>query len=348
MPFTAPQLLGARLRQGKRGGIEAVIPNPSGGRGTYILDWYDVRQVLRPTMHDMAIHQFLGAAQEIGPDTVQIAARRAAREGLAGRAAREAAEIADRADADDRVLATFLLTMCLLEQSEPSGLTISESMPRTPALEEKARAVVARAWPETGTNPKRIVETIEALARNFAPIGIDPRGSRPRLPRLLSRIDSLRAELESFPSEVPAERGLASASVVAKAASRFVRDAWVLMQECRTLTADVAQLVELWTRRPEQVLTVLSRPGWLLDGWDQICLLWETATTPALRHAALMDMRRMLPHLPTELDAWLPGRPLQEESMPCPVAIPPADASPSLGTLLALTARAERMRGLPI
>ncbi|MBU6498939.1 MAG: hypothetical protein KGQ40_10460, partial [Rhodospirillales bacterium] len=39
VPFTTPQLAGARARPGTRVPLELVVPNPSGGRGHYILPW---------------------------------------------------------------------------------------------------------------------------------------------------------------------------------------------------------------------------------------------------------------------------------------------------------------------
>ncbi len=347
-PFTSPQLLGARLRQGKRGGIEVVIPNPSGGRGAYVLDWNGVRQLLRPTMHDSAMHQRVLQAGEVSPAMVRAAARSVARDGLAGRAAREAAAAADDADEDDRMLANFLLMMSLLEQSEPSGLAISETMPRTPELEGKAHMVAAHAGFGVDNDPKRISEAVEALAVRFAPIGVDPNGCRPRLVRLVARIDALRNDLAEQPASAWHGQYPGLAPFAAAAAARFAADARQLMRDCREMTADMIRLVQRWATQPDHISGILMRPDWLLDGWDQICLLWETATSPALRCAALPDIRRMIPHLPAEAASWLPGRPLQDDAPPAPPGMLRTDPSPPAGALLALTARSEQMRGLVI
>ena len=37
VPFTTPMLSGARVRPADRIGLELLMPNPSGGRGTYIV-----------------------------------------------------------------------------------------------------------------------------------------------------------------------------------------------------------------------------------------------------------------------------------------------------------------------
>src|SRR5487761_2683842 len=52
LPFTTPALANTRGRPGERGGFEMIVPNPSGGRGVYIIGWDGVRQFCRPTVHD--------------------------------------------------------------------------------------------------------------------------------------------------------------------------------------------------------------------------------------------------------------------------------------------------------
>src|ERR1700712_5461419 len=39
VPFTTPMLAGTRARPAEKQGLELVIPNPSGGRGVYIMAW---------------------------------------------------------------------------------------------------------------------------------------------------------------------------------------------------------------------------------------------------------------------------------------------------------------------
>ena len=37
VPFTTPALAGARVRRDARHGLALLVPNPSGGRGIYVL-----------------------------------------------------------------------------------------------------------------------------------------------------------------------------------------------------------------------------------------------------------------------------------------------------------------------
>ena len=63
-PFTSPLLSGGRLRWVPRMGVaghdlELVVPNPSGGKGFYILPWGDIGSIWRPTMHDVELGRIL-------------------------------------------------------------------------------------------------------------------------------------------------------------------------------------------------------------------------------------------------------------------------------------------------
>ena len=77
VPFTTPRLAGARIRRPERSGTEFIVPNPSGGRGVYVLHWGALRQLCRPTVHDTLLHQRIARLAVIDPAGVRLAARRA-------------------------------------------------------------------------------------------------------------------------------------------------------------------------------------------------------------------------------------------------------------------------------
>lgn len=43
----------------------------------------------------------------------------------------------------------------------------------------------------------------------------------------------------------------------------------------------------------------------MLNGWDMICLIWETAETTAERQAAVFEVAPMIPTLPGEVMGWI-------------------------------------------
>ena len=73
VPFTTPMLLGARARPSDRGGIELIVANPSGGRGTYILPWVGICRLCHPTVHDTRLYQRIAGSQGVTPASISEA-----------------------------------------------------------------------------------------------------------------------------------------------------------------------------------------------------------------------------------------------------------------------------------
>lgn len=81
VPFTMPALAGARVRLANPEGVEFILPNPSGGRGCYIVHWSGVRQLCRPTVHDTLLQERIISTPVLNPGTIRLAARHLAAQG---------------------------------------------------------------------------------------------------------------------------------------------------------------------------------------------------------------------------------------------------------------------------
>ena len=69
-------------------------------------------------------------------------------------------------------------------------------------------------------------------------------------------------------------------------------------------------LLRGWMRAPDPLRAVVARPEWLLDGWEQICLLWLDADTDTKRRAVLAEMALLVPIIPREAGDWV-GLPIE-------------------------------------
>lgn len=98
VPFTSPQLNGARARPGERAPLELIIPNPSGGRGVYILPLEGIHDFCPLTINDRRLTDAIAKLRGVTPDTIRHVARDVAAEGLAGRGAVAAAKQAQKND----------------------------------------------------------------------------------------------------------------------------------------------------------------------------------------------------------------------------------------------------------
>src|SRR6516165_10382513 len=87
IPFTTPLLYGTRARPSERHGTELIVPNPSGGRGVYVLSWGAVSQLCQPTLHDQIFNERIAGLVAVTPTAIRRVARDIAMEGLAGEAA---------------------------------------------------------------------------------------------------------------------------------------------------------------------------------------------------------------------------------------------------------------------
>ncbi len=346
VPVTTPALLGARMRPAQRTGTEFIIPNPSGGRGVYILDWGGVRQFCRPTVHDTLLHQRVGRLPMMTPASVRQVARDIAAEGLAGRDARRAAEMAAQADTKRVLLANFLLLMTLVEQVEPTGMVIEEAMPRTAELELRAKHAIRQIAPRVRTDPATIVADLEALAGLFARGGLDPWGRSPRLIRLLARMREFRDRLirDAGPTLDGSGGGLAG-SLIGSVAT-FIRSADSLIAKAHGHLSDVVGLLGDWRTNPGGIQIAITRPDWLLDGWEQICLLAELASDAQDSQAIAREVAQLVPLLPKEAMDWLGDSLSQDALEPSQRATEQRSFARQTGASFGLVARNEKLRAM--
>jgi hypothetical protein len=313
-PFTAPLLAGARMRPMRRAGIELVVPNPSGGRGVYILPWESARITCRPTMHDLRLHEEIRRMPALTPGTVRLAARTVALDGLAGQDVQEAATVAAAADSAARLRTASLLWLGLRSAALP-GLT-----------------------------PEAVARELDALGALLAPIGLPPNADAARLPQLLAAVVRLRAETDLWSRVNAGEPMAALAAMVSAAAVQVIPAAEAMLRDARTRATDAPGLLQQWNRAPDELAARISRTEWMLDGWHRIVLLWRNADKAAAQRAALLEMAQLVPDLPMEAADWT-GQPavVEQPSQDCRV-ISLSEGWRTGSAAFGLIARNERMR----
>jgi hypothetical protein len=343
VPFTTPLLMGARVRPAERNGIEIIVPNPSGGRGVYIVPWSGICGLCRPTVHDRRLHELVADRPGITPATMREAARTVALEGLAGQAAAAAAARAKDTDMRDRLATNFLLLMAAIRQTTSGGAgTIQPSS--LGELERRAKIGLEKIAPRLGRGPDEIFRDVEHLATVLTPIGMDRQHPPPRVVRLLADISAFRAEAVQWARDNLDSSG-AQAHLAAAIAGVTVTCAESTLADARTATADVIGLLKEWCLRPAPVAGRLARSEWLVDGWEQICLLWKSAVTKPTRRAALAEIALLVPVLPKEVDAWL-GRQVESEAIFGIPRLVPAHTDWRTGMHLERVARNESLRAM--
>jgi hypothetical protein len=301
VPFTTPALLGARARPAKSGGLELIVFNPAGGRGVYILPWTGVCQMCRPTVHDTLLNWRVAALRGVTPGSIRRAAREIAAEGLAGHDAVTAAGAAADGDRRDRLVSNSRLLLALVNQVEPELLPALRD--HSIDLELRARRAVTRIGPRIGRSPEDVVKALEELARAFAGIGASGQTPPPRIIRLLTGLHRLRSEMLGW-SAMHLDDSAAQAAMIAACADLTVTCAEQTLGEAQALTQDMMALLLGWIAAPDVLADRIARPAWLVDGWEQICLIWQRTSTDVERRAALLEMALLVPVLPREASDW--------------------------------------------
>lgn len=348
MPFTAPLLAGARLRDTGSAGAELVLPNPSGGRGVYILPWSRVQERYRPTVHDTVLLRRLANLPELDPVAVRAIAWDVAREGLAGPEARAAAEAALAADRSQQQLVEFLLTHAVVGQVDPHGLKVTSFADRSGELDRQAGAALRRLAPTLGRPAAQLADALTSLGGVFAPIGVTPDDMKSRVARLIARLDDTRdTMMRSFDTGVETD-GIRLGRTIVSAMDIVLPFARLTLTAARSLLADPVKLLGRWITSPSQVASRVSRADWLLDGWERICLLWKSAESQSARSAALLEMAELVPTLPWEAMQWSPT-PLPRESLDpaCRVTCQ-SDSWRTGGAAFMLVGRNEKLRAMSL
>ena len=304
VPFTTPMLAGAHVRPGARAGLELIVPNPSGGKGSYILPWTDMRALCRPTVHDAQLTEAIAALRCVTPSSIRRVAKEIAAQGFAGRAAGHAASTALADERESLIVTNFELLLRLLQQEEPPGSAgCSPDAGRPAEVERRAKQTVASIAPRLGQDADAIGASLEQLAALYDPIGLGPRAIPARLPHAVAMLKLLRQEAAALPTEAD-EAAPALLHMLVSTADVTLDLAERALSEARTLANQVTGLLAAWRADPVALSRQLGRADWLMDGWERVCQLWSIDPRPAARRDALEEIATLLPIIPREVGDW--------------------------------------------
>ncbi len=287
IPFTAPLLAGVRGRR-QRDGLEFILPNPSGGRGTYVVSWAQAAGLAAPTLHDTVLAKRLHDIQSLTPAAVRGVARTVAAEGYAGRDAAEAASRSQtKIEAETlRLWAMFLLA--LIQRSEVPG---PEQGRILAGLGNAGPGVVTdgfvAAAGRVGWEPAALSDALGQLSGAFLPIG-----GKGRAHRLLGLMEALHPALLSEQTQHAQDAALSPALLArtTNGVSQWLGPATAALDEATRALADPAALLVRWRTDPAGALGAARHVEETLDGWDRICLLWLDADTLSARLRLLPEI----------------------------------------------------------
>lgn len=298
VPFTTPLLAGARIRPAERCGLELIIPNPSGGRGVYILPWDGVFALCTPTMHDRALNAAMEGLRGITPMAIRRLALDAAQGGLAGRDAASAARTVRDSEVTLVTITNFELLLRLIEMPGHA-----ETVPKSD-IEARAKRVVAAVGEELGRTADQVAAQLEELAKLYAPFGIGANGHTARLQRHSAALAAFRLDVAAA-LRAPPPLASHDADLILAAADLTLACVRKTVDDVLSWLRDVPSLLRRWIENPDDVAARLARPDWLLDGWERIALVWAEGQGP--REPRLAALADLVPATPREVVTWVEG-----------------------------------------
>ena len=238
VPFTTPLLSGGRVRPGRRGRPEMLMPNPSGGRGLYVFDLAAAPEVTSLTLHDRLLLERLLELPAPSPSEIRKAAHEVAIEGAAGRkAAREASAAADT-DATTGLLTRFHLVTNLLEEAGLEKIDWRSFSGDDRELRAMIRGHLAKVAPKLGVPVDGLFEQIEAIGEIATPVGPPIEGRVARNEAMLARLQTLILSLRQWSAGETGATAADAAAVLA-VAERTSTEASEAQQRARDLLGGV-------------------------------------------------------------------------------------------------------------
>lgn len=307
LPFTTPQLFGARGRAARDGGIELILPNPSGGRGAYVLDCANLHGFCRPTLHDRHLIKRILDLPSPTPRAVRDAAVSIAAAGLAGEDAKNAASIIRETERRETIACNYALLMSLvylLDRVEPTARSSDAAQDQEADLERRAQSAVARIAARMGESRHWVASGLEALADILHPIGLRTMPEPARLGRTRDRIRRVRAGVAAWETR-NVDNPLGNfPGIFGTIADLAVALSTTMLDQVLLMTDDPITLLRVWSDDPDRIRHLATQPEWMLDGWEPLCLLWDHARHNADQRAALAEIAVLVPVLPREIIDW--------------------------------------------
>jgi hypothetical protein len=297
LPFTTPRLAGTRARPTEMQRPELVILNPSGGRGVYIMPCSSITSFCQPTLHDTVLNDRISVLDNVTPAMIRTVGRQVAAEGFAGEEAMVAANKAAQSDQRSRI--------ANVQRSNENQMTIDRGA--------RARQMVSWISPRLGQPAAWTAAALEDLGHVMSNIGTGTIGATGRVPRLVILLRQLRNDIAEWIAPITDPKLMSYANLVIVVADLTLSLTDTTITNAHALMDDMVSLLRTWAADQDFIIRLAGRPEWLLDGWEQICLLWNYAYDDGSRRAVLAEIVGLVPILPKEVSAWSQSASLVED-----------------------------------
>jgi len=296
VPFTTPELAFSRVRRDSRSNhLEVLVMGFSGGRSIYVFPWEGLASVLRLTLHDRALQAEISQADAITPMRMRLAAHRVAKTGLAGAEAAAAASLAMERIARDEELTREAMLRRIIRLTGVLDRTTEDLMRRFRGrVGESIIAQVSDVFANlSGQSPELCRSRLLELSDTMGPLGFPDEEDSGYLRRALRQLDELRTSISAANIGATGHLIAETAGVTARMAKRMIGE---IDRDIRSLPAFFAN----WEINIACLRHAMDRLAWLLDGWLDVCELWQAAMADRhnIDHRRIAEIMRVIPLVP--------------------------------------------------
>jgi hypothetical protein len=294
--FTTPELAFSRVRRDSRTNhLEVLVMGFSGGRSIYVFPWEGLASVLRLTLHDRALQAEISLADAITPMRMRLAAHRVARTGLAGAEAAAAATIAIERIAQDEKLTREAMLRRIIRLTGVLDKTTDDLMRRVRGrVGESIIVQVSDVFSKLTRQPPELCRSrLLELSDAMGPLGFADEQDAGYLRRTLRQLEELRTSISAANIGATGHLAAETAGVTARMAERMIGE---IDREIRNLPAFFAG----WETNIARLRHSMDRLAWLLDGWLDVCELWQAAMADRqnIDHRRIAEIMRIIPLVP--------------------------------------------------
>jgi len=263
VPFTNPDLLGARVRGDRWHDLVALLRDFARNGSTYVIPWHALPASVPLGRYDTALHGRIGEARATSPAAIQQAGQDAIASGAAGSVA-QADEISRRAG-ERRRRASILAIL--------AGRLLAEiGLPTRLADWDLSRKQLEAACLRQGLRPERLTERVEQFADTIMPVGLDDVVGPATMGPV--RIATGQLNLVASHFEVRAQ-GIHEADrynylLAARTALEAGRRASGMLAAIDQVLGHIVPSLAAWDACCTEITSGITRLNNILDGWETI------------------------------------------------------------------------------
>lgn len=295
VPFTTKVLMYARLRVKPGEGLEALLPGLSGARGTYVIPWNSLHEVVSMSLHDRTLYKLVSELSYHGPDQIREAILEVQKSGYDGPDSADLAAQANQLSYETALMTNFTLVTEAVRQVgggkeiTPTDLIDEQNM-------RQARDDLRSYAKTLGLDVQGFMDILTEWSEIISAIGSPGGEYKGYLMSCIMGMARLSAELQDWAGEEPPEN-MILVQQINDASAMAGRIAFEEIQNLQKQATSMSVVLADWAKSKEVLRFSVSRIASILDGWSRIITLWDKVKD-GMRYQQREMVTEVVQHLP--------------------------------------------------